>query len=149
MRAAGDVCFTRWRKLNATKMKNFCSRSMVTIISQDPFIFAGSIRENVDPLNEHSDFDIWEALNRCKLVPLVIRLGGMSTLLKSGGVNISAGERQMLCLVRAALRNNKVNLGAFSSPPPTVSVSVGFGVESLYSRYFIPIIDCLYRRGYR
>lgn len=84
-------------------------RSQLAIIPQNPFIFSGSIRENIDPLTEHQDSEIWTALQRCCLHNTVKRLGGLSVELGENGVTLSAGQKQLLCLVRAVLHNAKVN----------------------------------------
>lgn len=77
------------------------------IIPQDPFIFEGTIRENIDPFNEYMDSNIWSALQRCHLVATVKRLGGLGCHL-GDSISLSVGEKQLLCLVRAILKNAKV-----------------------------------------
>lgn len=70
-------------------------------------MFEGTIRENIDPLKEYMDSNIWSALQRCHLVPTVKRLGGLGCYLADIN-NLSVGEKQLLCLVRAILKNAKV-----------------------------------------
>jgi len=77
------------------------------IIPQDPFLFEGTIRENIDPYNDYMDSNIWSALQRCHLVPTIKRLGGLGCCL-GDTINLSVGEKQLLCLVRAILKNSKV-----------------------------------------
>ncbi|KAI4498656.1 hypothetical protein M0802_006362 [Mischocyttarus mexicanus] len=83
-------------------------RSRLAIIPQRPFLFSGTIRENVDPLNQYPDLHIYKALEKCKVHSLVYRLGGLGAQLDEGGSNLSAGQRQLLCLVRAILHNAKI-----------------------------------------
>ncbi|XP_011176315.1 multidrug resistance-associated protein 7 [Solenopsis invicta] len=83
-------------------------RSRLAIIPQNPFLFSGTIRENVDPLDQYTDMHIYKALEKCKVHSLVYRLGGLGAILDEGGINLSAGQRQLFCLVRAVLHNAKI-----------------------------------------
>lgn len=85
----------------------FC-RSRLSCIPQDPFLFFGTIKENLDPLSEYRDQEIWSALTKVNLTATVKRLGGLDFVFKSGGANLSAGQRQLFCLARAVLHNTKV-----------------------------------------
>lgn len=70
-------------------------------------MFEGTIRENIDPFKEYMDSNIWSALQRCNLVPTIKRLGGLRCHL-GDSINLSVGEKQLLCLVRAILKNAKI-----------------------------------------
>lgn len=83
-------------------------RSRIALVPQDPFIFAGTIRENIDPNGLHLDSSIWNAINQCLATPLVQQLGGLNAELNAGGSNLSTGQKQLLCLARALLKNSKV-----------------------------------------
>ncbi|XP_043801955.1 ATP-binding cassette sub-family C member 10 [Apis laboriosa] len=83
-------------------------RSRLAIIPQNPFLFSGTIRENLDPLNQYPDLLIYKALEKCKIHSLVYRLGGLGATLDENGSNLSAGQRQLFCLVRAILHNAKI-----------------------------------------
>ncbi|CAK9830297.1 ATP-binding cassette sub-family C member 10 [Anthophora retusa] len=83
-------------------------RSRLAIIPQNPFLFSGTIRENLDPLNQYPDLHVYKALEKCKIHSLVYRLGGLGATLEEGGSNLSAGQRQLFCLVRAILQNAKI-----------------------------------------
>ncbi|XP_062548884.1 ATP-binding cassette sub-family C member 10 [Armigeres subalbatus] len=85
-------------------------RSRVAVVSQDPFLFNGSIRENLDPRGLHLDSEIWEAITCCLASPLVQSLGGLSAKLDPSGSNLSAGQKQLLCLTRALLKKSKIVL---------------------------------------
>jgi len=85
-------------------------REHLVIIPQEPFLFSGTIRENLDPYNFCSDRKLLEAIRRAKLDKLVGRMGGLSAKLEERGLAMSAGQRQLLCLARAILSPAKVVL---------------------------------------
>lgn len=84
-------------------------RSRVAIVPQEPFLFAGTVRDNLDPRSLHLDSEIWNAITHCLTSSLVQSLGGLSGRIDSGGANLSAGQKQLLCLTRALLKSAKVN----------------------------------------
>ncbi|XP_052895366.1 ATP-binding cassette sub-family C member 10 isoform X1 [Anopheles moucheti] len=85
-------------------------RSRIALISQDPFLFNGTIRDNLDPRAVHVDSEIWEAITCCLASPLVQALGGLYAQLDVSGANLSAGQKQLLCLTRALLKKSKIVL---------------------------------------
>ncbi|XP_021186907.3 ATP-binding cassette sub-family C member 4 [Helicoverpa armigera] len=80
-------------------------RSKISIIPQEPVLFSASLRYNMDPFDKYTDADIWTALEQVELKRSVTSL---SSAVQSGGSNFSAGQRQLLCLARAALGRNKL-----------------------------------------
>ncbi|GLV33119.1 uncharacterized protein CBL_10466 [Carabus blaptoides fortunei] len=83
-------------------------RSRLSIIPQDPFLFSGTVRENLDPLGEFRDPELWSALTRVDMTPMVKRLGGLDAKFRAGGSNLSVGQGQLVCLARAVLHNAKI-----------------------------------------
>ncbi|GAB6030314.1 hypothetical protein CHUAL_005983 [Chamberlinius hualienensis] len=84
-------------------------RSSIAIIPQDAILFAGTLRWNLDPLNEHSNEKLWESLELSQMKDVISGLdGGLDTLVTDNGDNFSAGQKQLLCLARAILCPSKI-----------------------------------------
>ncbi|XP_068644652.1 ABC transporter C family member 10 [Aristolochia californica] len=84
-------------------------RSRLGVIPQDPTLFHGTVRFNLDPLSQHTDHEIWEVLQKCQLHDAVKEKEmGLDSLVTEDGSNWSMGQRQLFCLGRALLRRSKI-----------------------------------------
>ncbi|XP_066299993.1 ATP-binding cassette sub-family C member 5-like [Branchiostoma lanceolatum] len=95
--------------VDISKISLSALRSKLSIIPQDPVLFVGTVRYNLDPFNQYSDDQIWRALERVYMDDAIRALDlKLHSLVVENGENFSVGERQLLCMARALLRNSKI-----------------------------------------
>lgn len=89
-------------------------RSKLAIIPQDPTLFKGTVRSNLDPFNEHSDLELWGALRQADLVSNDASMDDKSgrihldSVVEEEGLNFSLGQRQLMALARALVRGSQI-----------------------------------------
>ncbi|KAL9985334.1 hypothetical protein ACROYT_G007724 [Oculina patagonica] len=85
------------------------TRRCISVLGQSPVLFSGSLRKNLDLVDQFEDADLWRALEEVQLKELVESLKGeLDHEMLEHGANVSVGERQLICLARVLLHQNKI-----------------------------------------
>lgn len=95
-------------------------RKNVMLINQVPWLYSGTLRENLDPFGEHTDERMWKCLDMASVASTFRNSDGLDTLLSESGGNLSVGEKQLVCLARSILSESKI----FIFDEPTANIDI-------------------------
>lgn len=110
-------------------------RSNLTIIPQDPTLFSGSLRFNIDPLGQHTDEELLEVLNDVQLSKFYSKLfEGLNYEIVGNGDNLSVGQKQLICLARSIL--NKTKILVVDEGTASIDAQTDSHIQSIIDKHF-------------
>lgn len=112
-------------------------RSKMLIVPQDPVVFSGDVRFNLDPFHEKSDEHLWEGITRAGLKDKIESLGGLDSSVGDAGKNFSHGERQLLALTRALVRKTSYGMLLLDEATSSVDEDLDARIQRVVSSDFL------------
>ena len=110
--------------------------SMVALL-QEPILFNGTVRQNLDPLDKASDDDLWRALESASMKEVVLASGlGLECDVAESGANWSVGEKSLLCLARALLKKETARVVVLDEPTASVDLDTDAIVQAAVRKHF-------------
>ncbi|CAI2362993.1 unnamed protein product [Moneuplotes crassus] len=110
-------------------------RANIAVISQDPSLFIGTLKFNIDPEGKIRDGEMNEAINNCSLQDLVNRDSlGLDQTIEESGKNLSAGEKQLICICRAVLKKSKIII--MDEATANIDVKTESAIQRAMALYF-------------
>ncbi len=103
-------------------------RKNVMLINQIPWLYSGTLRDNLDPFGEYSDERMWKCLKMASVASNFENLNGLDTLLSESGGNLSVGEKQLVCLARSILGKNKIFI--FDEPTANIDINTDTVIQN-------------------
>ncbi|XP_042502538.1 ABC transporter C family member 3-like [Macadamia integrifolia] len=129
---AGQICIDG---INIATIGLHDLRSRLSIIPQDPTMFEGTLRSNLDPLEEYTDEEIWEALDKCQLGDEIRKKEGkLDSAVTENGENWSMGQRQLICLGRVLLKRSKVLI--LDEATASVDTATDYLIQQILRKHF-------------
>ncbi len=111
-------------------------RSSLTIIPQDPVLFSGTLRSNLDPYGSFSDEEVVDALKSAKLNPQIYSQSGLMSKVLEHGLNFSPGQRQLICLARALLKKKRTRVLVLDEATSSIDIGTDELIQSVIAQSF-------------
>ena len=121
-------------EINTQKINLDFLREHLSIVPQDPFLFEGTLRDNIDPLKKNSDDKIINVINDFCLFNELNNKEKLEFKIKENGLNLSPGQKQLICFARAVLKKNKIII--LDEPTSSLDYETEKTIKIIMEKYF-------------